>query len=110
LKIFIRILLIIILLASGFAAGVPVGQSIGFSTGSEWALVQAELLAREAGLAMPVSLRDGEFLVVIKHPRHLYKHAWKLADLHEKEMARVGQGKRDLSETIELARNTFPPQ
>lgn len=109
-KIFIRIFLIIVFLAAGFAAGVPVGQSIGFSTGSEWALVQAELLAKEAGVAMPVSYEDGQFRVVIKQSRHLYKRAWKLADLHEKEMAHVNQGKRGLSETIELARNTYPTQ
>ncbi len=72
----------IILLVVGFAAGFPVGKSIGFETGSEWALVQAKILAREADSFMPVYLADGEFRVVIKQPRHLYRNAWKLADRH----------------------------
>jgi hypothetical protein len=70
----------IILLIVGFAAGYPVGKSVGFDMGSEWALVQAEILAREVGAFMPVYLDDGTFRVVIKQPRHLYRTAWKLAE------------------------------
>ncbi|MGE5174501.1 MAG: hypothetical protein ACM3MD_11815 [Betaproteobacteria bacterium] len=73
----------LVLLVVGFAAGFPVGKSVGFTTGSEWALVQADILAREAGVFMPVYLNDGNFRVVIKQPRNLYKRAWKLADRHD---------------------------
>ncbi len=82
-RIFWRILLIGAILVAGFAAGLPVGQSIGFSRGSEWALVQAELVAREAGLRMPVAYDGEQFTVVMKQPQHLYKRAWKLADMNE---------------------------
>jgi hypothetical protein len=62
-KIVIRIVLVIALLMVGFAVGVPVGQSIGFATGSEWAIIQADLLAREAGVFMPVHYEEGMFRV-----------------------------------------------
>lgn len=82
-KIIIRTLLALALLAVGFAAGFPVGKSSGFETGSEWALKQADVLAREAGVFMPVYLSDGSFRVVIRQPRGVYKRAWKLADRDE---------------------------
>ncbi len=69
-----------VLLLIGFAAGFPVGKSVGFETGSEWAIVQADLLAREAGVFMPVYLADGKFRVVVKQPRNLHKRVWHLAD------------------------------
>ncbi len=72
----------VVLVVVGFAAGFPVGKNIGFETGSEWALIQAKILAREADSFMPVYMADGEFRVVIKQPRHLYRNAWKLADRH----------------------------
>jgi len=109
-KTIMRIFLIIALLAAGFAAGLPVGQSMGFTTGSEWALVQAELLAREAGLNMPVSLQDGQFRVIMKQPRHLYKSAWRLADRYEQEISYVNKRPRVLRDTIKLAVNTAPTQ
>ena len=71
----------------GLAAGFLFGRSTGFETGSEWALVQADILAREAGVFMPVYLDDGAFRVVIKQPRGLYKRAWQQADLYEEKMA-----------------------
>lgn len=83
-KIIIRAVLAMALLAAGFAAGFPVGKISGFATGSEWALVQADILAREAGVFMPVYFEDGSFRVVIKQPRGLYKRAWQLADKYEK--------------------------
>ncbi len=70
----------VVLLAVGFAAGFPVGKSIGFDTGSEWALVQAKIIAREADSFMPVYLADGDFRVVIKQPRNLYRNAWMLSE------------------------------
>ncbi len=109
-KIFIRILLAIALLIAGFAAGFPAGKSAGFASGSEWALVQANILARETGVFMPVSLNEGQFRVVIKQPRHLYKRAWEHADRNEKEMLRVNSGDRSLSETVLLARTVSMTQ
>jgi hypothetical protein len=73
---------IVIAFVAGFAAGLPVGRSVGFEAGSEWALLQADILAREAGVFMPVYLEDGNFRVVMKQPRGLYKRAWQLADRH----------------------------
>lgn len=98
-KIIIRTLLAIALLGAGFAAGFPVGKSIGFETGSEWALVQADMLAREAGVFMPVYIEDGNFRVIIKQPRGLYKRAWERADRYE-GMLGIEQGEgmsRDLA-------------
>ncbi len=85
LKVVVKIVVIGAILLAGFAAGLPVGQSIGFTKGSEWALVQAELVAREAGLYMPVSYDGERFLVVMKQPNRLYKRAWKLSNLSEEE-------------------------
>jgi hypothetical protein len=104
-KILIQIVLAITLLIAGFAAGFPAGKSAGFASGSEWAFVQANIIAREAGLFMPVSLNEGQFRVVIKQPRDLYKRAWELAESNEKEMLRVNSGERTLSEAVLLARN-----
>jgi hypothetical protein len=104
-KILIRISLVIALLFTGFAAGFPVGKSIGFTTGSEWALVQADILAREAGTSMPVYFQEGQFRVIVKQPRHLYKQAWQLADRYYNEMENVNRGARPLIETVYLSRN-----
>jgi len=43
------------LLLTGFAAGFETGQSSGFTKGGEWSIMQADLLAREAGVFMPVN-------------------------------------------------------
>ncbi len=104
-KIIIRIAIVIVLLLVGFAAGFPVGQTIGFSTGSEWAIIQADLLAREAGVFMPVNYEKGKFRIIVKQPNHLYKRAWQLADRHEEAMEYVNTGRRTLSETVNLASN-----
>jgi len=85
LKMFIDIVLAIVLVIVGFAAGFPVGQSSGFTTGCEWAIMQANILAREAGLYMPVSFDDGQFRVVLKQPRNIYQKAWQLADKYDEE-------------------------
>ena|SRR3990172_9641401 len=102
-KIIIHISLALALLIAGFAAGFPAGKSAGFTSGSEWALLQANIVAREAGVFMPVSLSEGQLRVVIKQPRHIYKRAWELADRNEEEMLRVNSGIRPLSETVLLA-------
>ncbi len=107
LKTIIRIVAVAALLLAGFAAGFPIGQSVGFSTGSQWAIVQANLLAREAGLFMPVNYEEGKFRVIVKQPPHLYKRAWKLADRYDAAMNYVNRGERTLSETAGLTRNTY---
>jgi hypothetical protein len=104
-KVTVRIMLSIALLIAGFAAGFPAGMSAGFTSGSEWALMQANIVAREAGVFMPISLNDGKFRVVIKQPRDLYKRAWELADKHEEEMLQVNSSEKSLNETVRLARN-----
>lgn len=71
------------LLLVGFAGVFQIGKSIGFKTGSEWALVQADILAREEGLFMPVYMDDDNFRLVIKQPRGIYKKAWQLADQYD---------------------------
>ncbi|HTG01588.1 MAG TPA: hypothetical protein VK654_13495 [Nitrospirota bacterium] len=82
-KITLRLITGLFLLAIGFAAGFPAGERTGFATGTEWAMVQADLLAREAGMTMPVFLEDNAFKVVLKQPKHLYRTARKLANSHE---------------------------
>ncbi len=104
-KIVVRMFLMAALLAAGFAAGFPVGQSRGFTTGSEWALVQAGMFAREAGLEMPVSYEDGQFRITMRQPHHLYQRAWKLADRFE-DLEQQNKGRSGLPETIRLARYT----
>jgi len=106
-EIIIRIALMIALLTAGFAAGFPIGRSRGFSTGSEWALVQADILAREAGLFMPVNFDAGQFTITLKQPKHLYREAWMLADRHEDEMVYLCGGDRTLYERIPLTRNVI---
>lgn len=101
LKFTIRAAFAIALLLVGFAAGFPVGQSIGFTTGSEWSFVQADLLAREAGVFMPVSYKEGTFHVVMKQSRHLYRSARQRADRHEAEMSYVNSGKSALIERVQ---------
>ncbi len=73
----------ITLLLIGLAVAFQIGRSAGFKTGSEWALVQADILAREAGLFMPVYLDGNNFRIVIKQPRSLHKKAWQLADRYD---------------------------
>jgi hypothetical protein len=109
-KIIIRIVMVVALLFAGFAAGFPIGRSVGFSTGSEWAILQADLLAREAGMFMPINYEEGKFRIIIKQPRHLYKRAWQLADRHDHAMQYVNLGERALSETLNLQRNTYLTQ
>lgn len=73
----------LVLLLVCIGVGFQIGKHVGFKTGSEWALIQADMLAREAGVFMPVYMEDDTFRVVIKQPRGSYKKAWELADRHE---------------------------
>lgn len=90
---------------AGFAAGYPLGQRKGFSTGSEWALVQAGILAREAGLFMPVKIEAGNFSVMMKQPKHLYRTAWILADRYENELSYLNTESGFFSEGIDPKQN-----
>jgi hypothetical protein len=104
-KIIMRIALAIVLFMAGFGVGFPIGRSRGFSTGSEWAFVQANILAREAELFMPVNYEAGQFRIILKQPKHLYRRAWIVADRHADEMAYMSRGDRTLNEHIQLIRN-----
>lgn len=81
-----RITCVVVLLVIGFAAGFPIGSTIGFTRGSEWAIVQADVIARESGLFMPVGFEGGMFRVIMKQPRGLYKKVWQQADKHDKRL------------------------
>ncbi len=108
LKIITHTTLSLILLGAGFAAGFPVGKDAGFNTGSEWALMQANLLAREAGVFMPVYLEEGQFRVVIKQPRGLYKRAWQLADAKEEKVPWLNSGELALSRAVQRGGRMSP--
>lgn len=105
-KIMAQITIVIVLLLAGFAVGFPIGQTMGFSTGSEWVIIQADLIAKEAGLVMPVQYEEGKFRIIVKQSRHLYKRAWKLADRHEEAIKNMKKDKRSPKETVNLARTT----
>jgi hypothetical protein len=83
----------IVLLLSCVAATFQIGRSVGFKTGSEWALVQADIVAQEAGVFMPVYMKDGKFRVVIRQPRGIYRRAWQMADEHEEARESVREAK-----------------
>lgn len=106
-KIMVRIAVVILLLLAGFGAGFPIGQSIGFSTGSEWALVQADILAREAGVFMPVHIEKGMFRVALKQPRHLYREAWQLADRHYEAISSGASCERPLTDNTQVKRSAY---
>lgn len=78
-----NIITMIVLLLVFAGAAFQAGKSVGFKTGSEWALVQADILAREAGVFMPVYMEGDNFRVVVKQPRGLYRKAWDLAATYE---------------------------
>lgn len=98
----IRAAFVIVLLLMGFAAGFPIGRSSGFTTGSEWSFIQADLLAREAGVFMPINYKEGTFRVVVKQPRHLHRSARERANRHEAEMAYVNSGKSALIDHVQV--------
>jgi len=68
--------------------------------------VQANILARESGLFMPVSFEDGQFRVIIKQPRNFYKRAWQLAETHDEKMQVEDMAMDSLSRTVQLEQNT----
>jgi hypothetical protein len=74
---------VIVLLLLFAGVGFYTGRSSGFKTGSEWALLQADIVAREAGVFMPIYMEGDSFRVIVKQPKGLYKKAWNLADMYE---------------------------
>ena len=60
--------------------------------------------AREEGLFMPVNYEAGQFKIISKQPKHLYKSTWMLADRHEEEIACMSKGERTLNGRIQLIR------
>ncbi len=79
----IGIILGLIALLACIGVSFQVGKNAGFTSGSEWAMVQADIIAQEAGVFMPVYLKDGKFRVVLRQPRGIYKRARELADQYE---------------------------
>ena len=102
-KIITRTAIAIALLAAGFASGFPMGQSVGFATGSEWALVQADIFAREAGVFMPVRYEEGAFRVMLRQPGDIYNRAWQLADMHHEAESGCSDGPGDRAFPIRTA-------
>ncbi len=76
---------VVVLLLVCVGVSYQVGKNAGFATGSEWALVQADIVAQEAGVFMPVYLKDGKFRVVLRQPPGVYRRAWETADQYEEE-------------------------
>lgn len=105
-KIMLRIVLVVFLVFIGFAAGFPIGQSRGFTTGSEWAFVQASLIARERGLFMPVSFAEGQFRIVQKQPRGLQQRTRELAEKYGADAANDSSKDKELVKNVSLIRNT----
>jgi hypothetical protein len=104
-RIVVHLVIIMTILALGFATGFQVGQSDGFSLGSEWALMQAELLAREEGLFMPIRYDDGQFRVILRQPHHLYRRAWQIADRYGQDAAGVIEDAEDAGDPAQTALN-----
>lgn len=82
-KIIARIAVILGLLAAGFALGFPLGEQRSFHTGSEWAIVQVGIAAREAGMPLPFFLKDGQIRVIAGQSPDLHKWARKQAALEQ---------------------------
>ncbi len=92
----VRIAVILGLLVAGFALGFPIGQQRGFDTGSEWAIEQADIAAREAGMSLPFSLEEGQIRVIIRQSPDLHKWARQQAALYNDRIAVAGAGKTDI--------------
>lgn len=91
----LAVTLLVFLLSIAFHSG----KRDGFRTGSEWAMLQATIVAREAGIALPVYLHNGAFRVMLRQPPGLYKKAWQLADKFDRANNARQTEKRDGSRT-----------
>jgi len=108
-KIILRIILGLALLVTGFALGYPIGKMAGFNNGVEWAMVQAEIVAKEAGMFMPVHMEGGVFLVKFKQPKNLHKRTWEVAD-HYEELAIGANCDMRLGDQVQVARGDYISQ
>jgi len=97
----VRLVVIMGLLAAGFALGFPIGQHRGFDTGSEWGIMQADIAAREAGSPLIVSLEEGQIRVIITQPRGLYKRAQQQAALYNDRITAARSDSTDFPVGIE---------
>jgi hypothetical protein len=109
-KIMTRILPAVVLVATGFAAGYPIGHSSGFATGSEWAFSQASIISREFGLFMPVNFAEGKFRVVLKQPRSKYKQSKQRADKYESDFVCESYGEKALVDNMRMLRGSYLTQ
>jgi hypothetical protein len=98
------------LLVMGFAMGFPIGKIVGFNNGSEWAIVQAEIVAREAGMVMPVQMQGGVFRVKLRQPGDLHQRAWKFASKHFEDLAIGASCDMRLIERVKMARSSYVTQ
>ncbi len=89
-----------------FAIAFQSGKNAGFRTGSEWAILQADIVAREAGMALPVYLDDGEFRVVFRQPPGLYQKAWRLADRYDRSGRARQTADRESAENEKICAKT----
>jgi len=101
--IIVRLAAIVGLLAAGFALGFPVGAHKGFDTGSEWAIVQADIAAREAGMSLPFSLEDGQIRVTVKQSPDLHKWAQQQAALYNDRITVAKASKTAIPVGVEAA-------
>lgn len=105
----VRIVMMLGLLAMGFALGFPMGQQRGFDNGSEWAIVQADIAAREAGVSLPFSLEEGQIRVTIRQSPDLHKWARQTAGQPSPLTSRLQiEGPSDSKGTLLLSPHCFP--
>ncbi len=93
----------IVLVFAGFAIGFPVGQHRGFATGTEWAIVQVDILAREAHVTLPVDFEEGAFRVIVRQPPDLSRQAWRLAERHDTMMERGNGTEKKAAEKVDFS-------
>jgi hypothetical protein len=96
-----RAILMVALMSGGFAVGFSLGITQGFNRGCEWALVQADILAREEGLDMPVSFTEDTFQIVQRQPAGLHRRVWQMADRQYDEDMRNTRNDMTEGETVD---------
>jgi len=99
----LRIAMMLGLLVAGFALGFPLGQHKGFDTGSEWAIVQADIAAREAGMSLPFSLEEGQIRVTVRQSPDLHKWAQQQAALYNDRITVTKSVKTTIPVGVEAA-------
>lgn len=99
----VRLAVILGLLAAGFALGFPIGQQRGFDNGSEWAIVQADIAAREAGVSLPFLLEEGQIRVIVRQSPDLHKWARQQAAFYNDRITIAQTAKTEIPVGIEAA-------